>query len=552
MMNRHQQGCFPLYGKILWAMFIGLGWLADSGAAVEHDPVIGKPVAGKNADGRLEVFQIDSLGELRHRWQKEPNGNWSAWSGLGGTFFPGIAVAKNADGQLEIFAVDEASHLLRHKHQNAPNGQNWSDWESLGTCAIQSPVAVGQNANGTLEAFAVDAAGNSVKHIWQTSIHGGWSEWADLGGNLLPELFVAQNKDHHLELFGVDAHDGHLSHCGQFVANGKIQWSPWQSLGGAILPGFAVGQHPDGHLELFAVNSTTGRLNHISQTFTGGAGWSAWSDFGVSVETGVAVGNNADGRMEVFGVNGKDSTMLHRWQASTDPRNSRWSPWSRMEGSVLPYPAVSRNQDGNLEIFAINKMDVNTLDHKRQISANSDWLDWFSMDHAPLQYSAHAWQVEDGLPNNMVRAVTQTLDGYLWVGTRGGLARFDGLHFTSIDVADAAGMKNSNISALCVDADGTLWIGTYGGGLARLQGGTFSHYDKSNGLAGNELNVIYQGRDRSLWIGTDTGLSHYKDGKFTNYFPEQGLASEVIRSVCEDQLGNLWIGTAAGLNRFKG
>lgn len=549
-MNSGYQSYSLRYGRIVLAIFIGLFRLADDVRA-ENDPLIGKPVVVKNADGRLEVFQIDGNGALRHRWQKEPNGNWSAWSDLGGAFFPGIAAAENADGQLEIFAVDRSSNILRSKHQNAPNSQDWSDWSGLGVCTNQSPVAVGKDEDGGLEVFAVDSASGGVRHMWQTNVHGGWSGWRDLGGALQPEMVVARNKEGRLELFGVDAHDKTLAHCSQIVANSKERWSEWQSLGGAILPGFTVGQNADGRLEAFAINSTNGRVNQIYQVVTnGGIGWSGWNDFGTSAKTGLAVGRNADGRLEVFGVKSNSASMLHRWQTTLEG-SIQWSAWSEMGGSTQPYPALGRNQDGNLEIFAINNMDVNTLDHRRQISANSEWLEWFSMDHSPPQYTARTWQIEDGLPHNMVKAIAQTHDGYLWVGTRGGLARFDGLHFASFNATNTAEIKNSNISALCVDREGTLWIGTFGGGLVRLKDGVFSHYDTNNGLVGNELNVIYEGKNRSLWIGTTTGMSQYKDAKFTNYTAKEGLLSGVIRSICEDGSGNLWIATPAGLNRLR-
>src|SRR5258705_626436 len=78
-----------------------------AGAALEVDPKMGQVVMEKNVDGRLEVFRVNSVGELQHRWQKEPSGEWSPWWGLGGSFLPGLAVAKRADGQLQVFAVDK-------------------------------------------------------------------------------------------------------------------------------------------------------------------------------------------------------------------------------------------------------------------------------------------------------------------------------------------------------------------------------------------------------------------------------------------------------------
>src|SRR5215831_15010450 len=85
------------------------------------------------------------------------------------------------------------------------------------------------------------------------------------------------------------------------------------------------------------------------------------------------------------------------------------------------------------------------------------------------EYTSRSWQTDEGLPHNLVRSITQTPDGYLWVGTRLGLARFDGIHFTCLNTKNTPALRNHNISALEVGLDGSLWIGTYGGGLVHLK-----------------------------------------------------------------------------------
>ena len=67
------------------------GWLALLAAFValgSEDPLTGKPVAARNADGHLEVFRVDANGQLQHRWQNLANGDWAAWSSLGDPFAP--------------------------------------------------------------------------------------------------------------------------------------------------------------------------------------------------------------------------------------------------------------------------------------------------------------------------------------------------------------------------------------------------------------------------------------------------------------------------------
>src|SRR6478736_1587048 len=83
------------------------------------------------------------------------------------------------------------------------------------------------------------------------------------------------------------------------------------------------------------------------------------------------------------------------------------------------------------------------------------------------EFSSRVWQMEDGLPHNIVQAIAQTSDGYLWVGTREGLARFDGFRFERIDVS--FDRKYPSIPCLHAAGDGSLWVGSDGSGLFRLR-----------------------------------------------------------------------------------
>src|SRR5947209_6471099 len=81
------------------------------------------------------------------------------------------------------------------------------------------------------------------------------------------------------------------------------------------------------------------------------------------------------------------------------------------------------------------------------------------------QFIQQSWQNEQGLPENSVTSIAQTRDGYLWLGTESGLARFDGLRFTVYDKGSTSGLTGNLITSLLVDHQGTLWIGTHDGGL---------------------------------------------------------------------------------------
>src|SRR5581483_11966170 len=83
------------------------------------------------------------------------------------------------------------------------------------------------------------------------------------------------------------------------------------------------------------------------------------------------------------------------------------------------------------------------------------------------QYVPTIWQVEQALPGNSVTALLQDHDGYLWIGTFGGLARFDGERFRLLDATATPGFDNNNILCLYQSRPGILWIGTVGGGVFR-------------------------------------------------------------------------------------
>src|ERR1700720_1247414 len=82
-------------------------------------------------------------------------------------------------------------------------------------------------------------------------------------------------------------------------------------------------------------------------------------------------------------------------------------------------------------------------------------------------YRIDDWQVEQGLPQSSVTSIVQTRDGYLWLGTFNGLARFDGVQFKVFNPNNAPGLPSSRILQLFEDRRGTLWVGTEEGSVAR-------------------------------------------------------------------------------------
>jgi signal transduction histidine kinase/ligand-binding sensor domain-containing protein len=167
---------------------------------------------------------------------------------------------------------------------------------------------------------------------------------------------------------------------------------------------------------------------------------------------------------------------------------------------------------------------------------------------AITQYVHSTWRVEDGLPQNGITMILQTRDGYLWVGTQEGLARFDGVNFTTFDHVNTPSLHRDYISDLVEDSQGTLWIATTNGGVVAFRDGLFSHLNAIEPRGGS---VLAAGPDGSLWIGGYGGLKQFKNGLLVKaYTVSSGLSGDPVKALAVDKTGAVWIGSPGGLNRL--
>jgi PAS domain S-box-containing protein len=164
------------------------------------------------------------------------------------------------------------------------------------------------------------------------------------------------------------------------------------------------------------------------------------------------------------------------------------------------------------------------------------------------QFVHDVWKVEDGLPQNSIQAIIQSRQGYLWLGTQEGIARFDGVRFEVFDKKRIKAIRDNYILCLFEDGNGALWAGTRGGGLAYLNWAEekFATYTTADGLGSNFVNAIGMDRKGTLWIGTTRGLSRLKDGRITTYTTQDGLANDSIYSLHVTAQDELWLGTLGG------
>jgi len=160
------------------------------------------------------------------------------------------------------------------------------------------------------------------------------------------------------------------------------------------------------------------------------------------------------------------------------------------------------------------------------------------------------WGTEAGLPQNTVSVIRQTRDGYLWLGTQGGLARFDGVRFKTY--GQAQGLPSVPVRALCEDHEGRLWIGTYGGGLSCWRNGRMETFAEAQGLRDVNVTALAEDATGRMWVGTATGLSLFQDGKAVRDEALSGLGTGLIRAVLRGRRDVMWISSSHGLFEFVG
>ncbi|WP_093282328.1 ATP-binding protein [Pseudoxanthomonas sp. CF125] len=169
----------------------------------------------------------------------------------------------------------------------------------------------------------------------------------------------------------------------------------------------------------------------------------------------------------------------------------------------------------------------------------------------------------DGLPATTIPALARDRQGYLWIATWDGLARYDGVGFQiwRHDPEDPASLPGNLVQALHIDSDDRIWVATENGGLSVMGADRkgFRHYrmaDHPEMGSDDVFTIASQGKE--LWFGTFGGGLHRlsPQGVITGFRADEnspdGLPSDTVLSLSFDQNGGLWIGTMNGLARFDG
>jgi signal transduction histidine kinase/ligand-binding sensor domain-containing protein len=176
----------------------------------------------------------------------------------------------------------------------------------------------------------------------------------------------------------------------------------------------------------------------------------------------------------------------------------------------------------------------------------------FALDPARAisQYGHTAWRVRDGHFPGAVTSIAQTRDGYLWVGTEGGLLRYDGVRFEPW-IPPGAMESPSRVVGLLGASDGSLWIGTTSG-LAQWNRGRYTVHETVG-----RFGALLEDRRGTVWAGRTRGrglppLCRVEQGRLRCFAAPGEPSLGFISALHEDREGELWMGGAGGVCRWRG
>lgn len=168
-------------------------------------------------------------------------------------------------------------------------------------------------------------------------------------------------------------------------------------------------------------------------------------------------------------------------------------------------------------------------------------------------FLTRTWDSEDGLPASPIRATARTPDGYLWIATAHGLARFDGARFVVFSTNNTPALGDDRIACLLVDTAGDLWIGTTGGTLARRQAGVFVSLSTVPPSARNPILKLAQDGTGAIWVAASgSGLARWHKGNWDFFTSSQDLPGDPISDLVAVGTNNVWAIAAGQLVRWDG
>lgn len=167
---------------------------------------------------------------------------------------------------------------------------------------------------------------------------------------------------------------------------------------------------------------------------------------------------------------------------------------------------------------------------------------WCGHAVAAANYTRHVWHVADGLPEDTIQALAQTADGYLLVGTTGGLARFDGSHFHLYGQTPTLPLGDASIFCALQARDGSTWLGTEGSGLIHLGAHGSRLYASADGLNDLFVRALLEDHAGRIWVGTDKGLFRLQANHIESVDTSALVPALAVHSIMEDRAHRIWVG----------
>lgn len=164
-------------------------------------------------------------------------------------------------------------------------------------------------------------------------------------------------------------------------------------------------------------------------------------------------------------------------------------------------------------------------------------------------YVTRAWQSDEGLPGNAVTGVLQARDGYLWISTYSGLARFDGVRFTVFDDHNTPALASSRLTSLFEAADGTIWLGHESGEVTRCRNGRFEQVQVLAPWTSGKIVSIATDESGEAWLLHQDGLlARVRDGLVLK--PEDGGAPNLVM-LARSESGAIWVARGGRVSKLE-
>ena len=143
----------------------------------------------------------------------------------------------------------------------------------------------------------------------------------------------------------------------------------------------------------------------------------------------------------------------------------------------------------------------------------------------------------------MIQALAQTKDGYLWLGTPGGLYRFDGVTFEHYSPEAGTKSANSNVTSLLALSDGDLWVGFAAGMISRLRDGSGTDYTSRDGVPAGEVRGLVRTVDGTIWAASTGGLLRLEANRWRMVGNDWNFPGKLADALFLDRQETLWVAT---------